>query len=240
MGAEISSPFASESAPGPSSMTDEEFRARSIGDGCGHAQRVRARVQVQLQGGDRACDSKAASTSSDASAGHVLGRVRAPRARKTAHIPPAGALELADVVMLEVWDVVDKARKLPVSESLTLAHPNLAETESRRHTFPLDATMVDVYKGCHAAVFLIDPSKKWAYEYALRQLDTRPEHVPACVLVFQGLPGVEARESGRRRWRLDCEHLFGHRRFRPFVVETSLLNCYGLQALIVPAICSCA
>ena len=30
--------------------------------------------------------------------------------------------------------------------------------------------MVDVYQGCHAAVFLIDPSKKWTYEYVQREL----------------------------------------------------------------------
>ena len=29
----------------------------------------------------------------------------------------------------------------------------------------------------------------------------------------------------------DCEAAFGGRPFRPFVVETSLLNCYGLSAL---------
>ena len=29
----------------------------------------------------------------------------------------------------------------------------------------------------------------------------------------------------------DCGYAFGKRPFRPFVVETSLLNCYGLQAL---------
>jgi hypothetical protein len=30
--------------------------------------------------------------------------------------------------------------------------------------------MVDVYQGCHAAIFLVDPSKKWTYEYVQREL----------------------------------------------------------------------
>ena len=62
---------------------------------------------------------------------------------KTAH-PLAGALEPEDNVMLEVWDVVDRARKRGVSESLTLAHKG--DAEAGQHTFPLDATMVDVYQ----------------------------------------------------------------------------------------------
>jgi hypothetical protein len=29
----------------------------------------------------------------------------------------------------------------------------------------------------------------------------------------------------------DCAYAFGKRPFRPFVMEVSLLNCYGLQSL---------
>ena len=233
MGAEISSPFASESAPGPSSMTDEEFRARSIG-------KMDAEMRKKYARGSKFNFKVVIRGDSASGKSTLLRRLRggtflaeyAPTPEiKTAHIPWQARSSPEDVVMLEVWDVVDKARKLPVSESLTLAHPNLAETESGRHTFPLDATMVDVYKGCHAAVFLIDPSKKWTYEYALRQLKEVPEHVPTCVLVnFRDYPASK-RVIRPEEVEADCEHLFGHRPFRPFVVETSLLNCYGLQAL---------
>ena len=132
--------------------------------------------------------------------------------------------------MLEVWDVIDKASKRAISESLTLAH-NVDETAEGRHTFPLDATMVDVYHGCHAAIFLIDPSKKWTYEYVQRELATVPEHIPTCVVLnFRDYP------ASKRLIRLeeveaDMEYSFGKRPFRPFVMEASLLNCYGLQAL---------
>ena len=132
--------------------------------------------------------------------------------------------------MLEVWDVVDKASKRKVSDSLTLANANRDDAESGRHTF-LDATVVDVYHGCHAAIFLIDPSKKWTYEYVQRELATVPEHIPTCVVLnFRDYP------ASKRLIRLeeveaDMEYSFGKRPFRPFVMEASLLNCYGLQAL---------
>ena len=106
---------------------------------------------------------------------------------KTAHIPWQARSSPEDNVMLEVWDVVDRARKRDVSESLTLAHKG--DAEAGQHTFPLDATMVDVYQNCHAAVFLIDPSKKWTYEYVQRELPLVPAHVPTCILInFRDYP----------------------------------------------------
>ena len=106
---------------------------------------------------------------------------------KTAHIPWQAPLEPGGQRDLEVWDVVDRARKRDVSESLTLAHKG--DAEAGQHTFPLDATMVDVYQNCHAAVFLIDPSKKWTYEYVQRELPLVPEHVPTCILInFRDYP----------------------------------------------------
>ena len=149
---------------------------------------------------------------------------------RTAHVQWQARSNPEDNIMLEVWDVIDKASKRAISESLTLAH-NVDETAEGRHTFPLDATMVDVYHGCHAAIFLIDPSKKWTYEYVQRELATVPEHIPTCVVLnFRDYP------ASKRLIRLeeveaDMEYSFGKRPFRPFVMEASLLNCYGLQAL---------
>ena len=49
--------------------------------------------------------------------------------------------------------------------------------------------MVDVYQGCHAAIFLVDPSKKWTYEYVQRELALVPEHIPTCILLnFRDYP----------------------------------------------------
>jgi GTPase SAR1 family protein len=148
---------------------------------------------------------------------------------RTAHIPWQARSSPEDNVMLEVWDVVDKARTRDVSESLTLAHKG--DAPSGTHTFPLDATQVDVYRNCHAAVFLIDPSKKWTYEYVQRELPEVPLHIPTIILVnFRDYPASK-RVLRSEEIEFDCENLFSNRPFKPFIVETSLLNCYGLQAL---------
>jgi hypothetical protein len=131
--------------------------------------------------------------------------------------------------MLEVWDVVDKASKRNISESLTLARKG--DAESGTHTFPLDATVIDVYRNAHAVLFLIDPSKKWTYEYVRRELPLVPEHIPTCVLLnFRDYPASK-RTIRPERVERDCELSHSNRPFRPFVIETSLLNCYGLPAL---------
>ena len=92
----------------------------------------------------------------------------------------AGALEPGGQRGSGVWDVMARARKRDVGVILTLAHKG--DAEAGQLTFPLDATMVDVYQNCHAAVFLIDPSKKWTYEYVQRAACAVPEHVPTCIL----------------------------------------------------------
>ena len=227
MGNETSTPAA------PESMTDEEYRVRSISKmdkemRRKYAQGAKFNFKVVVRG--------------DSSTGKstLLRRLRGgtfvpdyvPTPEiKTAHIPWTARSSPEDTVMLEVWDVVDKASKRKISDSLTLANANRDDAESGRHTFPLDATVVDVYQGCHAAVFLVDPSKKWTYEYVQRELALVPEHIPTCILInFRDYPASK-RAIRPEEVEADCGYAFGKRPFRPFVVETSLLNCYGLQAL---------
>ena len=117
---------------------------------------------------------------------------------KTSHIKWTARSSPEDNVMLEVWDVVDKAAKRAVSDALkTMAHDGARASESHvmmgakegGHTYPLDASVIDVYKGAHAAVFLVDPSKRWTYEYAKRELAAAPEHVPTAILLnFRDYP----------------------------------------------------
>lgn len=159
---------------------------------------------------------------------------------KTAHVAWRAKSCPEDNVALEVWDVVDRAPKRNVSENLTLAKKANAATEGA-HTFPLDATMVDVYRGAHACAVLVDPSKKWTFEYAMRTLEELPKHIPsALILNFRDYPDdkrvisvAEATEA--------VHDAFGSRPFTPVVIETSLLNCFGLSAvstfLHVPFLC---
>ena len=234
MGADLSTLGVTVSAAedGPVSMTDEEYRARAIGK-----MDVEMRKKYGSKGGKfnfkvvvRGDSSTGKSTLLRRLRGGTFVPEYTPTAEiKTAHIPWQARSSPEDNVMLEVWDVVDRARKRDVSESLTLAHKG--DAEAGQHTFPLDATMVDVYQNCHAAVFLIDPSKKWTYEYVRRELPLVPTHVPTCILInFRDYPASK-RAIRSEEVEADCEAVFSGRPFRPFVVETSLLNCYGLSAL---------
>ena len=63
------------------------------------------------------------------------------------------------------------------------APPPVREADGKHAMHPLDATLVDVYSNAHAAVFCVDPSKPWTYEYVKRELARVPLHIPACVLV---------------------------------------------------------
>ena len=171
---------------------------------------------------------------------------------KTAHVEWKAKGSLRDEIMLEVWDVVDKANARKISESLTLAHRAALMNgpvgeanggiEEGAHTFPLDATMIDVYSNAHAAIFCVDPSKKWTYEYVLREIEKVPTHLPVAIcLNFRDYPA-----SKRLLHIGDVEQevarLFSETRpIRPFVFETSMLNNFGLKALStflhVPFLC---
>ena len=171
---------------------------------------------------------------------------------KTAHVEWKAKGSLRDEIMLEVWDVVDKANARKISESLTLAHRAALMNgpvgeanggiEEGAHTFPLDATMIDVYANAHAAIFCVDPSKRWTYEYVLREIEKVPTHLPVAIcLNFRDYP------ASKRILHLDdveqeVARLFSETRpIRPFVFETSMLNNFGLKALStflhVPFLC---
>ena len=122
----------------------------------------------------------------------------------TAKIAWKCASEPDDVITLEVWDVVDRcamlfgapaaflmwpdvasplrsARKVATTGQLALGHRTReadARPEDGKHALmPLDATVLDVYSGAHAVVFMVDPSKPWTVDYVTRELAKCPEHV---------------------------------------------------------------
>ena len=172
--------------------------------------------------------------------GNFIAEYEQTREIKTAHVSWRAKSCPEDNVALEVWDVVDRAPKRAVSENLTLAASAQSATPGQ-HTFPLDATVVDVYRGAHACVVLVDPSKRWTFEYAMRELQKVPLHIPtALVLNFRDYP-EEKRGVTRDEAEEAVEDKFGDRPFKPFVLEISLLNCFGLGALStflhVPFLC---
>mmetsp|Transcript_6780 Transcript_6780/g.28597 ORF Transcript_6780/g.28597 Transcript_6780/m.28597 type:complete len:769 (-) Transcript_6780:45-2351(-) len=84
-----------------------------------------------------------------------------------------------------------------------------------------------VYKGAHAAVFLLDPNKRWTFEWAQRELACLPGHVPALVIANfrdaaagrEAVPLQEVRQwcAGRGKGVRYC--------------EASMLNRYGVKAI---------
>lgn len=78
-----------------------------------------------------------------------------------------------DVVKVEVWDVVDrgKARQRPSGLKMSTTAP-IAETPA------LDAEFLDVYKGTHGVILMLDITKNWTFEYVCKELPKIPSDIP--------------------------------------------------------------
>uniref|UniRef100_A0A182MKJ9 EML-like second beta-propeller domain-containing protein n=1 Tax=Anopheles culicifacies TaxID=139723 RepID=A0A182MKJ9_9DIPT len=84
-----------------------------------------------------------------------------------------------DVVKVEVWDVVDrgKSKQKSTNLKLTTAGPG-AEPD-----IPvLDAEFLDVYKGTHCVVMVMDITKAWTFDYVCRELPKVPTDIPVLLL----------------------------------------------------------
>eukprot|EP00941_MAST-03F_sp_MAST-3F-sp1_P000005 g5.t1 len=98
-----------------------------------------------------------------------------------------------DQVKVEVWDIVDVAQisseNLSVENSETGLDANVLEGVKRWRNSgrtgsctlkPVDAEMIDVYKGAHVAIFMLDRRKRSTLEYVRKKLP----NVPASVIVL--------------------------------------------------------
>ncbi|KAF5395169.1 putative GTP-binding protein Parf, partial [Paragonimus heterotremus] len=91
-----------------------------------------------------------------------------------------------EVIKVEVWDVVDKGKPRPVLNSLKLSNTEL-QARSRRlcktQSEPcLDAMFLNVYKGAHGVLFVMDMTKSWTFDYVRRELPHVPPELPILVL----------------------------------------------------------
>ncbi|XP_053681060.1 rab-like protein 6 [Anopheles nili] len=83
-----------------------------------------------------------------------------------------------DVVKVEVWDVVDRGKSKQKSSNLKLTTGPGAEPE-----IPvLDAEFLDVYKGTHCVVMVMDITKAWTFDYVCRELPKVPVDIPVLLL----------------------------------------------------------
>ncbi len=70
----------------------------------------------------------------------------------------------------------------------------------------LDAQTVDVYKGTHGVLLLMDPTKKWTFDYVQRELQNIPNDLHVLLLV-KLLP---ATSYHRYRYRYHRHHRYPH------------------------------
>lgn len=82
-----------------------------------------------------------------------------------------------DIVKVEVWDVVDrgKARIRQTGLKLSAGAP-VADTPA------LDAEFLDVYKGTHGVILMLDITKNWTFDYVCKELPKIPDDIPVLLL----------------------------------------------------------
>ncbi|KAF2346647.1 Small GTPase superfamily [Trinorchestia longiramus] len=86
-----------------------------------------------------------------------------------------------DVVKVEVWDVVDKAKKRKKVDGLKLSNTECG-AEGDEEGVALDAQFLDVYKGANGIILVFDITKAWTWEYVVRELEHCPPALPVLVL----------------------------------------------------------
>ncbi|XP_071820918.1 rab-like protein 6 isoform X2 [Apostichopus japonicus] len=132
-----------------------------------------------------------------------------------------------DIVKVEVWDVVDKGKTKKYTESLKLGNDALEADDQPC----LDASFLNVYKGTHGVVMMLDVTKHWTWQYVERELPNVPQHIPVLVL-------GNMRDMGQHRTvdeedsRFYIEHFQRPEGSAPVMyAESSMKNGFGLRYL---------
>jgi GTPase SAR1 family protein len=87
-----------------------------------------------------------------------------------------------EVTKVEVWDVVDNGSVAKVGCSSTERELRFASHPHMSQLLPTDATTVDVYRNCNAAIFMLDVTRSETLDYVARETKKVPPHIPICVL----------------------------------------------------------
>lgn len=83
-----------------------------------------------------------------------------------------------DIVKVEVWDVVDRGKARQRNSGLKLSMGGIGSPEQPA----LDAEFLDVYKGTHGVVLMLDVTKAWTFEYVIKEISKVPTEIP--ILIF--------------------------------------------------------
>ncbi|XP_032778554.2 rab-like protein 6 [Daphnia magna] len=133
-----------------------------------------------------------------------------------------------DIVKVEVWDVVDKGKKKKPLEGLKL---NTSTPAALPEEPALDAEFLDVYKGTHGVILMLDITKQWTFDYVKRELPKIPSTIPVMVLANHRDMGhhrcvseddVKFFVESLNRSKTDAQIRFG---------ESSMRNSFGLKLL---------
>ncbi|CAD7088511.1 unnamed protein product [Hermetia illucens] len=128
-----------------------------------------------------------------------------------------------DIVKVEVWDVVDRGKARPRHSGLKLTTAALPETPA------LDAEFLDVYKGTHGVVLMMDITKAWTFDYVTRELPKIPEEIPVLILGNHCDMGHHRVITPGQATAL-IESL-GERPAEVLYAESSMRNGFGLRLL---------
>ena len=131
-----------------------------------------------------------------------------------------------DVVKVEVWDVVDVAKKRKKLTGLKMTG------DQEEFETGLDASFIDVYKGCHGAILVFDICKPWTWEYVKREVEQVPGNIP--ILLLANFTDASHHRQVTRLQVADFVENIAREGSTPAEVrwgETSLRNGFGLKFL---------
>ncbi|XP_062564794.1 rab-like protein 6 [Armigeres subalbatus] len=83
-----------------------------------------------------------------------------------------------DIVKVEVWDVVDRGKSKQKTGGLKLN----TDAQTKEDIPVLDAEFLDVYKGTHCVIMMMDITKAWTFDYVGRELPKVPGEIPVLLL----------------------------------------------------------
>merc|ERR1712228_851601 len=91
---------------------------------------------------------------------------------------------------------------------------------------PADATTIDVFKGVHAVIFMVDPTRKWTLDYVTKHIASIPNGID-CVILF-------GKKDLNKLWTLSRSEIEQFMSMQPKNIrhiEISLADCYGMKEL---------
>ena len=81
-----------------------------------------------------------------------------------------------DMIKVEVWDIIDPKR----NEDEFATEENVAEGESKAVHSDLTP---NYYRNAHAVILMVDPTRKWTFEYVQQELTKIPDGLETLLLV---------------------------------------------------------